>query len=358
LARISESEFGIIFERSGAIDSKNSCGNIKTNLSTPFSILGERVYINICMGVSEHIEGIAPESLLRNTSLALSRAKNRGSLNCEVFNKEMHNDAVYLHQIERDMRTALDKGEFELYYQPIVSLSTGEITAFEALIRWNHPKFGMLYPSDFIWLAEESDLILSLGNWVLNTACRQMNKWKGLFHESFKVTINFSAKQFRDKNMLTAIRSVLKENKINPEDLQIEITETVAMENTEMNRHTLIDLESMGIYVSIDDFGIGYSSLEMLQKFDLHTLKIDRSFVMGLGSDSKDSKIVSSIITMAKNLDLKIVAEGVENSKQLQFLKDNKCDEMQGYYLSRPLSVTKVEGFLENHLKTLFLQLN
>jgi len=349
LARISESEFGLLFENSGNLESKNDCDNIQTTLSTPFNILGQQAYLNCSMGLSEYNQDITSELLIRNSSLALYRAKNQGSMNCEIFNNEMYNDALYLHQLEMDLRTALDKNEFELYYQPIANLSTGKVTGFEALIRWNHPKFGMLYPADFIWLAEETDAILPMGEWVLNTACRQIIKWKEKFDEPLKVSINFSAKQFKSKKILTVIQDVLDMNNVKPEDLQIEITETVAMEDTEQNKNTLKDLEKMGIYVSIDDFGIGYSSLEMLKKFDLHTLKIDRSFVQGVGEVSKDSKIVSSIISMARNLDLKIIAEGVENSQQLEFLKANNCDEIQGFYLSRPLSVTKAEIFLKKH---------
>ena len=246
------------------------------------------------------------------------------------------------------MRNALEKNEFVLHYQPQVDITTGRIVGTEALIRWNNPKLGIISPAKFIPLAEENGLILPIGDWVLKTACAQNKKWMELGYDPIYISVNISALQIHQSDFVDKISQVLYETQMEAKYLELEITESIAMEDTETRIKILEVLRNMGVRIAIDDFGTGYSSLSYLRRFQLTSLKIDQSFTRELVSNEKDAAIVSTIIAIGQNLNLKIIAEGVETQEQLEFLRKKKCDNIQGYLYSRPVSSDELEKLLKN----------
>ncbi len=351
LARVAGSEFALLLRGKNVVEADALCRRIKSELCGPFSILGQQIYINISSGITEcKGEVKEAETLIRNASIAMARAKQMGAHQSEVYSESVHRDEIYFRQLENDLPGALDKKQFSLEYQPIYSLSQDRVEGFEALIRWNHPKFGKLYPIDFIWLAEQSNLIIPMGNWVIEEACRQLGLWEKQFNQSLKVCVNLSPKQFIHTELFKSMERIFNEYPLEKNKLQFEITESVAMEDSEEHSLILEKLNNMGIQVSIDDFGVGYSSLEMLKNFELHTLKVDRSFIRDLSSNQKSAALVKAIISLARDLKLNIVAEGVETPEQLEFLRSIECDAIQGYFISQPLEVPKIESFLNREL--------
>jgi EAL domain-containing protein (putative c-di-GMP-specific phosphodiesterase class I) len=249
-------------------------------------------------------------------------------------------------QLENDLRQALARGQFELHYQPNVHLATGETVGMEALVRWRHPQKGMVMPADFIPLAEETGLIVPIGDWVLQEACRQNKAWHDKGLPKLRVAVNISAIQFHQKNLLDSVAKALKRSGLAPQYLEVEITESVVMQKASEAIVTLGELAKMGVHISIDDFGTGYSSLSYLKRFPLHTLKIDRSFIRDLSDSADDAAIVSAIIAMAHSLRLKVVAEGVETRDQLRLLHTLGADQYQGYYRSKPVAAGEFERVL------------
>jgi EAL domain-containing protein (putative c-di-GMP-specific phosphodiesterase class I) len=276
---------------------------------------------------------------LRDADTAMYRAKLEGKKRHVVFDKAMHDRAMELLQLETDLRRAITRKEFFLNYQPIVCLETGRIASFEALVRWRHPERGLVMPGDFVPVAEETGLIVPLGLWVLNEACRQMREWQrhGLADESVTVSVNLSGRQFSQADLIDQISSALRESGLRAGNLKLEITESMVMENFDTAIDMLTQLRSLGVGLSIDDFGTGYSSLSYLHRFPIDTLKIDRSFVTQMTDNSENAEIVRTIVTLARSLDMEVVAEGVETADQLRRLGDLGCDYGQGYLFSRPV---------------------
>ncbi|HPN83238.1 MAG TPA: EAL domain-containing protein, partial [Spirochaetota bacterium] len=267
-----------------------------------------------------------------------------------VFDKGMHSQALHALQVENDLRLALENHEFELFFQPMVALPERRIKGFEALIRWRHPTRGLVSPLDFIPTAEETGLIISIGEWVLTQACEHISAWRLDGHTDIHVAINFSARQFENRNMLDLVGAVMQRTGTPPQALEIEITETVAMKNYDTSIHLLNELHGMGIRISIDDFGTGYSSLGYLKHFPINMLKIDRSFVNDIPGSREDMSITRAIIAMARSLGLDIIAEGVETPEQLAFLEEAGCNFIQGFLFGQPLDARTATTLLEQGL--------
>jgi len=302
--------------------------------------------IGIAMGSS----GNSPDDLLRNADTAMYHAKAHGRGRFEVFNQGMRERAVARMEVEADLKKAVDAHEFELYYQPKVSLPDQKITGFEALIRWNHPKRGLLYPSEFISIAEDTGLIVPLGRWVLREGCRQMAAWQqSMFRDpALTISINLSYKQLSDAGLVEDVRRILAETGLDPKTLRLEMTESSIMENAELAVATLRKFKDLNIGLEIDDFGTGYSSLSCLRQLPFDTLKIDYSFVKGLGTADDTTQIINTILQLARSLDMDVVAEGVETRDQLARLTAMGCSSGQGYYFSRPVDAERAQRLIRD----------
>jgi EAL domain-containing protein (putative c-di-GMP-specific phosphodiesterase class I) len=278
------------------------------------------------------------------------RAKESGKARYEVFNSTMHSRAVALLKLENDLRRAIERNEFKVYYQPIIDLTTDEVSGFEALVRWYHPDRGLVPPDEFIAIAEETGLIVEVGSMVLREACRQLYAWQSEpGFAPLTVAVNLSAKQFAQKDLVNQVKEILRETGLEPRHLKLEITETVVMENAEVARNMLSQLCALGVQLSIDDFGTGYSSLSYLHKFPVTALKIDRSFIGRMGQNGENCEVVKTINTLAHNLGMSVVAEGIETEDQLLQLKAMGCDHGQGYIYSRPLMAEAAKLFVQEH---------
>jgi len=287
------------------------------------------------------------QEMIRDADTALHRAKLDAKGSYVVFDNEMFRDAKKFLERKSGIQQALLEGSFEVHYQPIVDLQSGELSSMEALLRWPHPTEGMISPAEFIPIAEETGLILPLGEWVLRSVCQQIKKWNLSGYSGFRVAVNLSARQF-ENNIPSLIEEIMIETDVSPQSLTLEITEGVAMKNVDQNIRMLEELRALGLNISIDDFGTGYSSLAYLKRFPLNTLKIDRSFIKDITSNTDDREITKAIIAMGQNLNLKVLAEGVETQQQLDILRASGCDYIQGYFFSRPLPVVDVTPFLKN----------
>jgi len=285
---------------------------------------------------------------LRDADTAMYRAKAQGKACYEVFDKGMHTHAVYLLQMENDLRRALDREEFRVYYQPIVSLENGNLAGFEALIRWQHPERGFVNPSDFIPLAEDTGLIIPIGMWILRKACQQLCQWQwqSAANRNLFMSVNLSSKQVSQPDLVSQIRGVLEETNVDARHLKLELTESAVMQNADMAARLLKRLKALGVQLSIDDFGTGYSSLGYLHKFPVNTLKIDRSFIGRIGEDAENIEIVRTIVSLAENMGMDVVAEGVETLSQLTQLRKLNCQYGQGYLFSRPVDPDSVSAWI------------
>jgi EAL domain-containing protein (putative c-di-GMP-specific phosphodiesterase class I) len=290
-----------------------------------------------------------PEDFLRDADTAMYRAKSLGKAHYEVFDESMRASVIARLQLDTDLRRALEREEFRNVYQPIVSLASGRIVGFEALLRWEHPTRGLLQPSEFIMVAEETGLIRELGWWNLREACRQISVWnrQELADASLIISVNISAKRFLQRNLVSEIGQLLHELALSPGTLKLEITESTVMADTTAAIQMLLQLKELGVNLAIDDFGTGYSSLSYLQRLPLDTLKIDRSFTMAMGQEKADMEIVRTILPMAKNLHLSVIAEGVETSEQVAMLRELHCEYAQGYYFSKPVRAVEAAALLE-----------
>ena len=307
---------------------------------------GQKDYFLTCsMGVAAFpADGVDPDHLIERADMAMFQAKERGRNNYQFYTADMNARVLERLRIDVALRTALERGEFLLHYQPQLDIDSGQVVGMEALIRWQHPDMGMVYPDRFITIAEETGLIVPIGAWVLQTACAQIRALHEAGFPAMRVAVNLSARQFGRSDLVDTIEAALASAGVAPHFLEIELTESLIMKDVDQAIGILQDLKRLGVTLSIDDFGTGYSSLAYLKRFPIDILKIDRSFVSDITSDPDDAAIVASIISLAHNLRLQVIAEGVETREQLKYLRGEGCDQMQGYYFSKPVPY---ESFLE-----------
>jgi diguanylate cyclase (GGDEF)-like protein/PAS domain S-box-containing protein len=352
VSRLGGDEFTILLEDLRDLDEASQVAErIQSELGHPFNIAGQDVYTSVSIGIAlGDSDYLRAEQLLRDADTAMYRAKATGKARFEVFHKAMHADVLTLLHLETDLRRAVDRAEFTLDYQPIIDLDSNRLVGFEALIRWHHPQRGRIGPAEFIATAEETGLIVPMGWWVLGEACRQMHSWHTRFpeHSGLSISVNLSARLFRLASLHDRVVEVVGAAGLEARSLKLEITESALMDYAEASVLTLRRLKHSGIQVQIDDFGTGYSSLNYLQRFEIDALKIDRSFVSQLGLSGENSEIARTIITLARNLGMKVVAEGIETDVQLEQLKSLGCDWGQGFLLSHPLKPFEVEALLGN----------
>jgi diguanylate cyclase (GGDEF)-like protein/PAS domain S-box-containing protein len=354
VARLGGDEFTVLLDDiKDPSDAKRAADRMMKALAPPFILGGKEVFTSVSIGIALSNSAYEqPEDILRDADTAMYRAKSQGKSRYEVFDADMRASVMARLQLETDLRHALERGEFRNFYQPIVALVSGEIAGFEALLRWQHPTRGLLGPIEFIPVAEETGLIRELGWWNLREACRQISEWRGgvVGHSHLTMSVNLSAKQFLQPNLVEDIRKLLVELALPPKALKLEITESTVMADPTAAVEMLQQIKALGIHLAIDDFGTGYSSLSYLHRFPLDTLKIDRSFISGMGDDGEGMEIARTILPMANNLQLDVVAEGVETIQQVAFLKKLQCKYGQGFYFSRPLSAEGTTALLAEDL--------
>jgi len=325
-------------------------------LAAPHVIDGQDLHVSASIGVSLFPEdGDAADTLLKNADTAMYHAKELGPNSFKFFRADMNARAVERQQIEADLRRALARHELMLHYQPKMNLQTGEMTGAEALVRWLHPDRGMMRPMQFVPIAEECGFIVPIGRWVLGEACSQARAWIDAGLPPTAVSVNISALELRDRDFLDHVYSVLKANRLEPRLLELELTESVLMEQARSTAHLLQSLKDIGVTIAIDDFGTGYSSLSYLREFPIDVLKIDQSFVHEITSNPDRTPIVSAVISMGRGLNHRVVAEGVETRSQLRFLQLNGCGEGQGHYFSRPVAADQFAKILETGLPVTLL---
>jgi diguanylate cyclase (GGDEF)-like protein len=339
VARLSGDEFALFLPALHRVDDAAIIARrVRRAMSQPFEIEGKEVVVTSTIGISTFPEdGDEAAVLLKHAGMAAHHAKQRGGNTYRFYSKEINARSHERMSLESELRKALDNDELVLYYQPKIDTTTGLMTGAEALIRWEHPRHGLVPPMKFIPIAEDTGLIVPIGEWVFQMACRQARQWQQDGFGNVPIAVNVSPKQVRRHQLIETIRKALEGAELESKWLTVELTESAVMDNARQNILILHEMKEMGLKLSIDDFGTGYSSLSYLKRFPLNELKIDRSFLRDLSSDSDDAAIVSAIIALAKNLNLHVVAEGVENREQLAFLKDKGCEQCQGYLFSKPL---------------------
>ena len=340
VARLGGDEFVILLEDiQGMDDATYVAVRIQDGLAPPFSLDGRQTYISASIGIVLSTMGYdRPEDILRDADIAMYRAKVLGRARYEVFDTTMRDLAVARLGLETDLRRAVEQQEFRLYYQPIVLLETGAVVGFEALVRWQHPERGLVLPPEFIPVAEETGLIIPIGQWVLREACHQLREWQSQFpmDPPLTISVNFSAKQFAQADLIEQVSRVLQETGIEPGSLRLEITESVIVEEAATATTTLAQLRTLGVEVQIDDFGMGYSALSYLHRLPIDTLKVDRTFVAKMGADGDGSEIVRTVLALARDMGMSVIAEGVEAEYQLAKLKELRCEYAQGHLFAKP----------------------
>ncbi len=352
LARFGGDEFVILIEgEDPRRDAVQLADQILLDFQSPFVLDGKTLFTTISLGlVIDNGEYLEPDEVLRDADIAMYRAKARGRACYEVFSKPLLDQVINRHQIEALLRDAMKRNEFNLYYQPIISLKDNRVVGFEALIRWITPQHGLIQPSEFISLAEETGLIHQIDRWVMHEACRQVQEWYelGLSNYPFTVSVNLSGSLLQQGNVVETIREILTDTRISPRSLKIELTESVFLETSPSINQQLQEIRDLGIQLQIDDFGTGYSSLSYLQRFPITAIKVDRSFISRIDAQYSGTEIVQAIIILAKELGLEIIAEGIETISQLHWLKEAGCDYGQGYLLYRPMDAESTEKLLRN----------
>jgi diguanylate cyclase (GGDEF)-like protein/PAS domain S-box-containing protein len=348
IARFGGDEFTLLLPQVISIEEATQhAQKIIELLAAPFKLSNHELHVTTSIGMAFYPDdGENSEILLKNAETAMYRAKEQGRNNYQLYASVMNVSAFKQLLMENSLRRALEKEEFVVYYQPQIDIKTQRLVGAEALVRWQHPDLGLVFPTEFIGLAEETGLIVPIGEWVIRKVCAQNKKWQDAGFEKVCISVNLSARQFQQRNLVATISHILQETGLDPQCLGMEITESIAMKNADFTISALNELKKMGIHLSLDDFGTGYSSLSYLKRFPLETLKIDRSFVRDITTDPNDAAIVTAVIALAHSLKLNVVAEGVETDGQLNFLKTHDCNHVQGYIFSHPLSE-------ENFLKTL-----
>jgi diguanylate cyclase (GGDEF)-like protein len=349
VSRLGGDEFVILLSQmENAADASYNARKILRAFARPHIIDNRNLDVGASIGVSTYPEdGLNAESLMIRADNAMYEAKQEGRNCYRFFRPEMHAQLVERQSLESELRCALGREEFLLHYQPKFNLKNGEITGVEALIRWRHPKRGMISPANFVPIAEECGLILPIGQWVLLEACRQAREWNNAGLGVVPVAVNVSATEFGAKDFLSGVRAALIATKVEPNNLELELTETVLMQDADIALVKMVALKAMGVRLAIDDFGTGYSSFTYLQRFPSDALKLDQSFVQQITSGTEDTTILSAMIDIGKSLKQRVIAEGVETRAQLDFLRLHECDEGQGYYFSRPVPAEQAAVLLK-----------
>jgi diguanylate cyclase (GGDEF)-like protein/PAS domain S-box-containing protein len=355
VSRIGGDEFTILLtDVNNTKDVHIVAEKILHSLSRPFMLNGQEIISTVSIGITMTPEdSIEPNTLMKNADLAMYRAKELGRNNFQFFSEDMNTAILHNLEIEKELNLAIKRNQFVLMYQPKIRIADNKITGVESLVRWRHPEKGMIPPDDFIPIAEETGQIIKIGAWVLEHSCHEMGSLirEGLMPHDSKVAVNLSAKQFSDPDLLQTVLNIIAQSKIDPLNLELEITESIIMDDVEAAINIMETIKSKGIHLAIDDFGTGYSSLAYLKRFPIDVLKVDRSFVKDIPEDKTDMAITSAVIAMAHKLSMKVVAEGIETQEQLDFLRENNCDDGQGYLLSRPLTLPQLHHFLVSNYK-------
>ena len=351
VARFGNDEFALLRTQiEGADDVIETIGSLLQVLKFGFELDGQELFATASVGISLFpVDGEEGHTLLKNAGAALYKAKRSGGANYQFYTADIHDRASRRLSLETTLRRAIQNHEFLLHYQPKVSVDSLEITGVEALIRWHHPQLGLVSPAEFIPLAEDTGLIISIGEWVLKEACLQNKRWQTQGFAPIRTAVNISARQLHDHGFADTVIRILKETNLAPQYLELELTESSIMQNAELAANVLSRLKSMGIYCSIDDFGTGFSSLASLKRLPINALKIDKSFVSEAPSEPDDAALVMAIVTLAHNLRLKVIAEGVETEEQLRLLHLLRCDEIQGFLFSKPLPANAFVSLLDSH---------
>jgi len=355
VARLGGDEFLLILDDDSDKRAQNESGvrhvaeRILKSFATPFVIEGQELNITPSLGFAVYPrDGEDSNKLMRHADAAMYRSKHDGKNTYCFYSPEMTVKAKMRMDVENELRRALERDEFSMFYQPIVDSKSGEIIKAEALLRWESKELGMISPDYFIPIAEDTGLILSIGDWVVNTACEQVSEWRNAGFENFCVTINVSARQFQsDSSLVDTVSKALDQYDLPPEAIQIELTEGILLEETSDSANSMKMIEDMGIKLLIDDFGTGYASLSYLQRYNFESIKIDRSYISGVLSDEQDAKLVKAVIAMANSLGMSVVSEGVETKEQLDFLHDANCKYIQGYYFSKPVEPAEFMSLLK-----------
>lgn len=355
LAHLNGDEFAILLKNMQNInDAIWMAEQVQEVIKVPFNLNGHEVFTTMSIGIAlSTIDYEQPNNLLRDADTAMYRAKSLGKARYAIFTLAMHDHAVTLLQLESDLRRAIQRQEFRVHYQPIVSLKSNKVIGFEALVRWQHPTQGLVSPAKFIPVAEDTNLIVPIGWWVLEAACQQMHHWQTQFPAAatWAMSVNLSGKQIAQPDLVERIRQALATTGLPPQCLKLEITESVLMQNPESITALFLQLRNLGVRLSIDDFGTGYSSLAYLHHFPIDTLKIDRSFVTSVDTDAEKLAIIRTIVTLAWNLGMDVIAEGVETAKQLAQLKALKCEAGQGYLFAKPMDAEAAAVFVQTHCR-------
>ncbi len=349
VARFSGDEFVILLENASMEQAKMAGESLLKAISKPFQVSEDKLDIGASLGlVTYPVDGDSASVLMRHADLALHRAKFSGRNCLTAFSRDLADGIQRRVQLEARLKQALQRGEFALHYQPKVEIATGRTVGWEALLRWQSPELGMVSPAEFIPVAEQTGLILPIGEWVLRESCRQLREWQEAGLAVGGVAVNLSTRQFRQQSLAEQVRGALKDSGLAPDMLELEITESAIMDNLASAASVLGELARLGISIAVDDFGTGYSSLSYLKTFPLHALKIDRSFIQDIPGDDNDTAIVRTIIALAESLGLTVVAEGVETEAQLDYLREAGCAQMQGYLFSRPLPPDQCVGLMRS----------
>lgn len=353
LARLGGDEFVVLLEGIKSVkNAETVASRIQRKLEAPFMIDGHEIFITVSIGIAlSSLNYKNSEEILRDADTALYRAKELGKARYEIFNPGMHISALKAMQIEMDLRRAIERQEFVLHYQPIISLPDGKLQRLEALIRWSHPVHGMVNPMDFIPIAEETGLIHQIGAWVLKTACRQVKQWQKDGLPLIQVAVNVSSRQLRQKDFPATVARILQEAGLEAQFLDLEITESIMMENPEEASTVLSQLSDIGVHLSIDDFGTGYSSLSYMPRFPIDSIKIDKSFISKMNLDPAVLQVVVAIIALCEKMGKSVVAEGIETSAQRRLLEDLRCSHGQGYLFSTPLDETAIAALIKQTVR-------
>ena len=348
LARSGEDEFALLLTRVKSTEQlADVWQQVSETISAPFSIDGNEVYITASSGISLFPnDGSDSATIMKNASAALFRAKQQGGNNYQFYTADMNAQAIKRLALENSLRRAIQNREFLNYYQPVIDLSSGTFAGMEALVRWRHPELGVLSPAEFIDLAEDTGLIIDIGDQVMSAACEQAHQWREKGYGDLRISVNVSPRQLRNESLVQRVVEVLGQTRLDPTSLELEITETSIMENADSAVKALSAIRKLGVRIAIDDFGTGYSSLSYLKRLPIDTVKLDQSFVKGATSDPSDAALVMAIITLAHNLQLRVIAEGVETEEQHTFLRLLRCDEGQGYLFGKPAPTDAFESIL------------